>query len=148
MLWIVSLPHGIYSLIKNCPLFYLSVSLTAGANQKSWVRRSSVRVRRSSVRMRRSSVGSALACCKAGPSSILGSAPHWDDQRWRNGVKSQRIAMDLTYECDRIDILQALFYFKHKQKEWHHATNLKKERRKFKGFDQWEKRWVESGSIR
>jgi hypothetical protein len=47
------------------------------------VRRSSVRVRHSSVRMlrssdrvRRSSVGNASACCKAGPSSILGSAPH------------------------------------------------------------------------
>ncbi len=32
-------------------------------------------MRCSSVRVRRSSVGSASACCKAGPSSILGSAP-------------------------------------------------------------------------
>jgi hypothetical protein len=40
----------------------------------------------------------------------------------------------LTYECDTLDVLPALFYFK--QKEWHHATNLKKERRKFKGIDQ------------
>jgi hypothetical protein len=38
----------------------------------------------------------------------------------------------LTYECDRMDVLHALFYFKHKQKEWHHATNLKTERSKFK----------------
>ncbi len=35
-------------------------------------------------RVQRGSVGSALACCKAGPSSNLGSAPHgvftnWDD---------------------------------------------------------------------
>ena len=27
-------------------------------------------------KVRRGSVGSASACCKAGPSSILGSAPH------------------------------------------------------------------------
>ncbi len=32
-------------------------------------------VRRPSVMVRRGSVGSASACCKAGPSSILGSAP-------------------------------------------------------------------------
>jgi hypothetical protein len=32
-------------------------------------------VRRGS-KVRRGSVGSASACCKAGPSSILGSAPH------------------------------------------------------------------------
>jgi hypothetical protein len=32
-------------------------------------------VRRDSVMVRRGSVGSASACCKAGPSSILGSAP-------------------------------------------------------------------------
>ncbi len=32
-------------------------------------------VRRGSVMVRRGSVGSASACCKAGPSSILGSAP-------------------------------------------------------------------------
>ncbi len=39
------------------------------------------------------------ACCKAGPSSILGSAPqggvsHWADKRWRNGERPQRMAMD------------------------------------------------------
>ncbi len=40
------------------------------------MRRSSDRVRRSSVMVRRSSVRSASTCCKAGLSSILGSAPH------------------------------------------------------------------------
>ncbi len=39
------------------------------------VRRGSVMVQRGSVIVRRGSVGSASACCKAGPSSILGSAP-------------------------------------------------------------------------
>jgi hypothetical protein len=34
-----------------------------------------IRVQRSSVRVQRSSVDSALACCKADPSSNLGSAP-------------------------------------------------------------------------
>ncbi len=38
-------------------------------------------MRRSSVRMRRSSVGSASACCKAGPSSILGSASQGGSSR-------------------------------------------------------------------
>ncbi len=38
------------------------------------VRRGS-KVRRG-FKVRRGSVGSASACCKAGPSSILGSAPH------------------------------------------------------------------------
>jgi hypothetical protein len=42
-----------------------------------------------SIMVRRCSVGSASACCKAGPSSILGSAPqggfsHWAYKRWRN----------------------------------------------------------------
>jgi hypothetical protein len=37
--------------------------------------RGSVMGRRGSVMGRRGSVGSASACCKAGPSSILGSAP-------------------------------------------------------------------------
>jgi hypothetical protein len=40
------------------------------------VRRGSAKVRRGSEKVRRGSVGSASACCKAGPSSILGSAPH------------------------------------------------------------------------
>jgi hypothetical protein len=39
------------------------------------VRRGSVMVRRGSARVRRGSFGSASACCKAGPSSILGLAP-------------------------------------------------------------------------
>jgi hypothetical protein len=39
------------------------------------VRRGSLMVRRGSVMVRRGSVGSASACWKAGPSSILGSAP-------------------------------------------------------------------------
>jgi hypothetical protein len=62
-------------------------------------------VRRGSVMVRRGSVGSASACCKAGPSSILGSAPHGGfsplsrqamtkDKRWGNGERPQRMAMD------------------------------------------------------
>jgi hypothetical protein len=46
-----------------------------GAAWLSMVRRGSVMVRRGSVIVRRGSVGSASACCKAGPSSILSSAP-------------------------------------------------------------------------
>jgi hypothetical protein len=45
------------------------------------------------------SVGSASAYCKAGPSSILGSAPqgglsHWAYKRWGNGERPQRMARD------------------------------------------------------
>ncbi len=45
-------------------------------------------IRKIEYRMRRSSVGSASACCKAGPSSNLGSASHggspcWAKTRWR-----------------------------------------------------------------
>jgi hypothetical protein len=47
----------------------------AGSGSRNMVRRGSVMVRRGSVMVRRGSVGSASACCKAGPSSILGSAP-------------------------------------------------------------------------
>jgi hypothetical protein len=36
---------------------------------------SNLLMRRGSVMVRRGSVGSASACCKVGPSSILGSAP-------------------------------------------------------------------------
>ncbi len=68
-----------------------AAQLSQDAAQLSRMRRSSVRMRsssvgcgaaqfrmrRSSARMRRSSVGSASACCKAGPSSNLGSASHW-----------------------------------------------------------------------
>ncbi len=60
--------------------------------------------------VRRGSVGSASACCKAGPSSILGSAPqggspHWANKRWRFGERPQRMATDKCiewmwlYEC-------------------------------------------------
>ncbi len=56
-------------------------------------------LRRCSVMLRRCSVRSASACCKAGPSSILGSAPqggfsHWAYKRWRNGERPRRMAMD------------------------------------------------------
>ncbi len=43
--------------------------------------------------------GSASACCKAGPSSILGSAPqggfsHWAYKRWGDGERPRRMATD------------------------------------------------------
>ncbi len=56
--------------------------------------------------VRRGSIGSAWACCKAGPSSILGSAPqggfsHWADKRWRDGEKPQRMMTD---KCDWMNV--------------------------------------------
>ncbi len=49
--------------------------------------------------VRRGSFGSASACCKAGPSSILGSPPqggvsHWAYKRWGNDERPQRMAMN------------------------------------------------------
>ncbi len=64
-------------------------------------------VRRGSVMVRRGSVGSASACCKAGPSSILGSAPQggfiplsWkSDEEMERGPGKRRRILGL-YECD------------------------------------------------
>jgi hypothetical protein len=49
--------------------------------------------------VRRGSVDSVSACSKAGPSSILGSAPqggssHWAFKRWRDGERPQQMATD------------------------------------------------------
>ncbi len=101
----------------------------------SMVRRGSVMVRRGSVwcgvaqMVRRGSVGSASACCKAGPSSIPGSAAqggssHWAFKRWGDGERPQRMAMD---KCIVWMWLNECMYvikknMKNKQKEWHPAT--------------------------
>ncbi len=56
-----------------CPIL-----ITYQINNMTWpgmVRRGPGMVRRGPVMVRRGPVGSASACCKAGPSSILGSAP-------------------------------------------------------------------------
>ncbi len=73
-------------------------------------------VRRGSVMVRRGSVGSASACCKAGPSSILGSAPqgsfpHWAHKRWGYGERLQRMATD---ECIVIEWMYLLYVIKSK----------------------------------
>ncbi len=65
-----------------------------------------VMVRRGSVGMvRRGSVGSASACCKAGPSSILGSAPQGgsptsqtSDEEMERGLSEWR-RINVLYEC-------------------------------------------------
>ncbi len=92
-------------------------------NGSGYMRRGSVMVRRGSVMVRRGSVGSALACCKPGPSSILGSAPqggvsHWAYMRWGNGERPQRMVMD---KCI-MWLWMLKKSMKNKQKEWHHAT--------------------------
>ncbi len=68
-------------------------------------------VRRGSVMVRRGSVGSASACCKAGPSSILGSAPQGgffplslhSDEEMEKGPGEWRWISGL-YECDRMNV--------------------------------------------
>jgi hypothetical protein len=76
--------------------------------------------------VRRGSVGSALACCKAGPSSILGSAPqgrfpHWAHKRWGYGERLRRVATD---ECIVIEWMYVCYkkISKIKQRGWHPAT--------------------------
>jgi hypothetical protein len=54
--------------------------------------------------VRRGSVGSASACCKAGPSSILGSTPvfpteHTSDEEMERGLSEWR-RINVLYECD------------------------------------------------
>ncbi len=75
--------------------------------------------------VRRGSVDSASACWKAGPSSILGSAPlgvltHWAYKRGGDGERPRRM-----YECD-MNVIGWLYVcnknMKNKQKEWHNAT--------------------------
>ncbi len=87
------------------------------------VRRGSVMVRRGSVMVRRGSVGSASACWKAGPSSILGLAPqgglsHWAVKRWGDGDGEWPRRM---YSMNVIGWLYVI-NMKNKQKEWHTAT--------------------------
>ncbi len=67
-------------------------------------------VRRGSVMVRRGSVGSAPACCKAGPSSILGSAPQGgspteqtSDEGMERGLSEWR-RINVLYECDRMNV--------------------------------------------
>jgi hypothetical protein len=57
--------------------------------------------------VRRSSVGSASACCKAGPSSILGSAPQGgspteqtSDEEMERGLSR----INVLYECDCMNV--------------------------------------------
>ena len=94
------------------------------------VQRGSVMVRRGSVMVRRGSVDSASACCKASPSSNLGSAPHggvshWAYKRWGNEERPRQMATDkcivwmwlneCMYVCYKIK-------YENKQKEWHPVT--------------------------
>jgi hypothetical protein len=60
--------------------------------------------------VRRGSVGSASACCKAGPSSILGSAPQGgspteqtSDEEMERGLSEWR-RINVLYECDRMNV--------------------------------------------
>ncbi len=90
------------------------------------VRRGSDMVRRGSVIVRRGSVGSASACCKASPSSILGSAPHGGvSPLSRQAMRKwpPRMAMD---KCIVLMWLNESMYVCYKiwkiNKEWHPAT--------------------------
>jgi hypothetical protein len=61
------------------------------------------RVRRGSVRVQRGSVGRAPACCKAGPSLNLGSAPQGGSPTEPTAMKKMETASayvhELLYEC-------------------------------------------------
>ncbi len=72
--------------------------------------------------VRHGSVGNASACCKAGPSSILGSAPqegypHRAYKRWGNGERLQRMATDEFIVIEWMHVIK----YENKQKEWHPA---------------------------
>ncbi len=79
--------------------------------------------------VRRCSVGRASACCKAGPSSILGSAPQGgfpielqsDEEMGRDLGEWRRT--NVLYECDKMNVCTVhRKNMKNKQKEWHRAT--------------------------
>jgi hypothetical protein len=96
-----------FVLYKECGNYVLHFSAVR-------VQRSSIRVQRSSVgcsvaqRAQRSSVGSALAFCKAGPSSNLSMAPLggfslWADKLWRKWREASTNGdgwIYILYECD------------------------------------------------
>ncbi len=75
--------------------------------------------------VRRGSVGSASACCKAGPSSILVSAPQGgspteqtSDEEMVRGLSEWR-----RIKCDCMNVSMCVIKnMKNKTKEWHHAT--------------------------
>jgi hypothetical protein len=77
-----------------------------GAALLSMVQRCSVMVRRCSVMVLRCSVGRASACCKAGPSSILGSAPQGGFSTKLTSDEDMEIDLgewrriNVSYECD------------------------------------------------
>ena len=84
-------------------LSYGAAWLSYGA---AWLRM----VRRGSVMVRRGSVGSAPACCKAGPSSILSSAPQGgspteqtSDEEMEKGLSEWR-RINVLYECDCMNV--------------------------------------------
>ncbi len=59
--------------------------------------------------MRHGSVGSASACCKAGPSSILGSAPQGGFSQWTSDEEMERDLdewrrINALYECDWMNV--------------------------------------------
>ncbi len=80
------------------------------------------------VRVQRGLVGSALACCKAGPSSNLGSAPHGGSAHWADSYGDGPQRMFMNEGC--MIVWMYLLYCKEKnkkQKEWHTPTKpLKK----------------------
>ncbi len=50
--------------------------------------------------MQRGLVGSALACCKAGPSSNLGSAPQGGSAHWADSYEDMEMSLS---ECLRMN---------------------------------------------
>ncbi len=61
------------------------------------------RVQRGSARVQRGSVGSsALACCKAGPSSNLGSAPHGGSAQWADSCEDMEMGLS---DCLRMNFV-------------------------------------------
>ncbi len=57
-----------------------------------------IRVQRGSVRVQRGSDGSALAWCKAGPSSNLGSAPQGGSAHWACSYEDMEKGLNECYE--------------------------------------------------
>ncbi len=90
---------SLLSMVRRCSVWcvvaqYGAALLSYGAALLSMVRRCSVMVRRRSV-------GSASACCKAGPSSILALGttgtvfPTELTKRWGDGERPRRTATDM-----------------------------------------------------
>jgi hypothetical protein len=75
------------------------------------------------TRVQRGLVGSTLACCKAGPSSNLGSAPHGGSAHWVDSCEDMEMGLSECLWMNNVWMYVLYCIKKNKcKKEWNTAT--------------------------